>query len=95
MTENEGVLQIQPSGRWAVCRPGRSPVEITSGELFRIEVDGSPGVEQRSCRGTLAVRKQETAQEPKRTALLGFIPKGFGLILGEIAKVKIRQQGQS
>jgi hypothetical protein len=40
MTEEEGVLQIQPSGRWAVCRPGREPVEITSGELFRVEVDG-------------------------------------------------------
>jgi hypothetical protein len=40
MTHKEGVLRMQPSGRWAVCRPGRSPVEITSGELFRIEVDG-------------------------------------------------------
>ena len=25
MTEKEGVLQMQPSGRWAVCRPGRGP----------------------------------------------------------------------
>ena len=33
MTDKEGILQIQPSGRWAVCRPGRAPVEITSGEL--------------------------------------------------------------
>ena len=40
MTEKEGILQMQPSGRWAVCRPGRAPVEITSGEIFRIEVDG-------------------------------------------------------
>jgi hypothetical protein len=31
---------MQPSGRWAVCRPGRKPVEINSGELFRVEVDG-------------------------------------------------------
>jgi hypothetical protein len=36
----EGILQMQQSGRWAVCRPGRVPVEITSGELFRVEVDG-------------------------------------------------------
>ena len=36
----ERVLQMQPSGRWAVCRPGSAPVEITSGELFRVEVDG-------------------------------------------------------
>jgi hypothetical protein len=27
-------------GRWAVCRPGRAPVEITSGELIRVEVGG-------------------------------------------------------
>jgi hypothetical protein len=31
---------MQPSGRWAVCRPGQTPVEITSGEVFRVEVDG-------------------------------------------------------
>ena len=40
MTEKEGVLQMQPSARWAVCRPGREPVEITSGERFRIEFLG-------------------------------------------------------
>jgi hypothetical protein len=40
MTDKEGVLRLQPSGRWAVCRPGREPVEITNGELFRIEVPG-------------------------------------------------------
>jgi hypothetical protein len=36
----EGILQKQASGRWAVCRPGSAPIEITSGELFRVEVDG-------------------------------------------------------
>lgn len=36
----EGILQMQPSGRWAIVRPGQRPVEITSGEVFRIEVDG-------------------------------------------------------
>jgi hypothetical protein len=40
MSEKEGILRLQPSGRWAVCRPGRAPVEITSGELLRVEVDG-------------------------------------------------------
>jgi Domain of unknown function (DUF5348) len=40
MTDKEGTLHLQPSGRWAICRPGREPVEITSGELFRVEVDG-------------------------------------------------------
>ena len=40
MTEKEGVLRKQPTGRWAVCQPGRSPVEITSGEVIRVEVDG-------------------------------------------------------
>jgi len=34
MTDKEGVLQMQPSGRWAVCRPGRAPVEITSESCF-------------------------------------------------------------
>jgi hypothetical protein len=40
MTEKEGTLRMMASGRWAVYRPGRLPVEITSGELFRVEVAG-------------------------------------------------------
>jgi hypothetical protein len=38
--DSEGVLFLQPTGRWAVCRSGRPPAEITSGELFRVDVDG-------------------------------------------------------
>jgi hypothetical protein len=40
MSDKEGILRLQSSGRWAVCRPGHDPVEIMSGELFCIEVDG-------------------------------------------------------
>jgi hypothetical protein len=40
MTDKEGTLQMQPSGRWAVCRPGRSPVAIRAGEPFLVEVSG-------------------------------------------------------
>lgn len=39
MPEKIGILRMQPSRRWAICHPGHDPVEITSGELFRIEVD--------------------------------------------------------
>jgi hypothetical protein len=45
MTEKEGTLQMQPSGRWAIVRPGREPVEITSGERFRVEVAGVKGLQ--------------------------------------------------
>jgi hypothetical protein len=38
--KNEGILRLQSSGRWAICRPGAPPFEITSGDRFRIEVDG-------------------------------------------------------
>jgi hypothetical protein len=41
MSEKEGTLRLLPPGRWAVCRPGQEPVEITSGELVHIEVDGA------------------------------------------------------
>jgi len=44
MSDNEGTLQMQPSGRWAICRPGRDPFEITSGDVFRVEVPGEPGL---------------------------------------------------
>ena len=40
MSEKEGTLRMMVSGRWAVCRPGREPVEITSGERFRVEFAG-------------------------------------------------------
>ena len=40
MVEKEGVLRMQPTGRWAVCRAGRDPLEITSGEPFHVEVEG-------------------------------------------------------
>lgn len=35
-SDKEGSLERMPSGRWAVVRKGREPVEITSGELFRV-----------------------------------------------------------
>ena len=41
MSEKEGILRMQSSRRWAVCQPGRDPVEIMSGDLFRIEVAGA------------------------------------------------------
>ena len=31
---------MMASGRWAVCRAGREPVEITIGERFRVEFQG-------------------------------------------------------
>jgi hypothetical protein len=40
MTEKEGILKMQPTGRWAICRPGEPPHEITSGDLFHIEFAG-------------------------------------------------------
>jgi hypothetical protein len=41
MTEKEGTLRMMASGRWAIYRRGRLPVEITSGDLFRVEVAGA------------------------------------------------------
>ena len=40
MSAKEGTLRMMASGQWAVCRAGREPIEITSGELFSVEVDG-------------------------------------------------------
>jgi hypothetical protein len=44
MSDKEGILSMQPSGQWAVCRPGHDPIEITSGEVFRVEVPGEVGL---------------------------------------------------
>jgi hypothetical protein len=38
MSDKEGTLRMMASGRWAIYRPGRVPVEITKGELFRVQV---------------------------------------------------------
>ena len=40
MTDKEGTLHLQPNGRWAIIRPGRSPVAIVEGEVFELEVAG-------------------------------------------------------
>jgi hypothetical protein len=40
MNNEERTLRVMASGRWAVCRAGREPVEITSGERFRAEFPG-------------------------------------------------------
>jgi Domain of unknown function (DUF5348) len=40
MTDKDGTLHLQPSGRWAILRPGREPFELTSGDVFRVEVGG-------------------------------------------------------
>jgi hypothetical protein len=40
MSEKEGTLRMMPSGQWAVCQPGETPHEITSGDLFHIEFAG-------------------------------------------------------
>jgi len=45
MTEKEGILRMMPSGQWAVCRPEREPIEITSGELFSVEVADAGGLQ--------------------------------------------------
>jgi hypothetical protein len=40
MSRIEGKLRLQPSGRWAICRRGRDPWEITSGEVIYVQVAG-------------------------------------------------------
>jgi hypothetical protein len=49
--EKVGVLRMMPTRRWAICRPSHEPVEITWGELFRVEVAD----------GVLEVRRMEYA----------------------------------
>lgn len=41
----EGLLEIMPSGRWAVCAAGEEPIEITSGDQFYLEVPGTGAME--------------------------------------------------
>ena len=52
MPEKVGILRMQASRRWAICRPKHDPVEITSGEVFRVEVNG-----------VLQVRRMEYAHD--------------------------------
>jgi hypothetical protein len=44
MSDKEDILQMQPSGQWAVCRPGCDPIQIRSGDVFRVEVPGEVGL---------------------------------------------------
>jgi hypothetical protein len=40
MSDKEGTLRMQSNQRWAIIRPGCAPYELTSGDVFRVEVDG-------------------------------------------------------
>ena len=40
MAIKQGILKLQAPGRWAITLSGHPPIEITSGELFQVEVDG-------------------------------------------------------
>jgi hypothetical protein len=72
---NEGVLEMQPSGRWAVVRPGMEPWEITSGEVFRVEVEGMEG---------LQVTRMEHAHPGGYYAVKGFpLRNGLRAALGD------------
>jgi Domain of unknown function (DUF5348) len=51
MTDKEGTLRLQASGRWAIMRTGREPFELTSGDVFRVEVDGKLQI---TCMGHLS-----------------------------------------
>jgi hypothetical protein len=33
-SEKDGILRMQPSGRWAVCRPGRDPSRSRAAKCF-------------------------------------------------------------
>jgi hypothetical protein len=46
VTDIEGTLKMQPSGRWAVYQPGREPVEIRAGEVFLLEMLGHRQLQQ-------------------------------------------------
>jgi hypothetical protein len=45
MTDKEGTLRLQSTGRWAICRPGREPFELHSGAVFRVAVPGKEGLQ--------------------------------------------------
>ena len=47
MTDKDGTLHLQASGRWAILRLGREPFELTSGDVFRVEVDGKLQITRR------------------------------------------------
>ena len=35
-----GTLKFNPHGRWEISREGRQPYELSSGDMFLLEVDG-------------------------------------------------------
>jgi hypothetical protein len=45
VTSTERILRKQPSGHWAIMRPGREPFELTSGDVFRVEVPGKQSLQ--------------------------------------------------
>jgi hypothetical protein len=66
MSEKEGTLRMQPSGQWAVCRPGKAPVEITSGEVVRVEDPGREGLHRTRMERDVQRPRLSSARRPAR-----------------------------
>ena len=60
MSEKDRTLRMTSSGRWAVCRPWREPVEIKCGELFRVEVAGASGLQVTRMESTIVPTRQRS-----------------------------------
>jgi hypothetical protein len=58
MSEKGGILRMMASGRWAVCRAGREPAEITGGELFRVEFKGELQLTRMEYQHRVTVKKR-------------------------------------
>jgi hypothetical protein len=46
MADAVGMLRKGLSGRWEIALRGGEAVEITSGEMFRVEVEGKEGLQR-------------------------------------------------
>jgi hypothetical protein len=58
-----------------VCRPGHEPIEITSGDVFRVEVPGEVGLRR---------TRMEHMQGEGNFSVDGYILDGLRAAIGEV-----------
>jgi mandelamide amidase len=76
MTEKVGTLRMMASGRWAIYRLGRLPVEIMSGDLFPIEFAGAKELKLTRMGGCFAYSLDNSASQLSAATAVAAIRNG-------------------
>jgi hypothetical protein len=88
----DGILQRQPSGRWAICRPGEDPIEITTEDVFRVEIDGELRPTRMEFRNFTPVRSRAASSWAIPANIIRLTATGFATACAPLSALTERKK---